>query len=117
MKCEFKTSKTEINFLDTTMFNVHNKLGTKVYVNQSKDSYLRNKLEHPNSIKRGIFYSQALRFNKICYNRSDLRNSCKRLLKGANAELKVSLYVCVHIKTIPSKFPFLNPDNSRVICP
>ena len=32
---------------------------------------------------RGIFYSQALRFNKICYNRSDLRNSCKRLLKGA----------------------------------
>ena len=31
-------------------------------------------------IKKSITYSHALRFNKICYNRSDLHNNCKRLL-------------------------------------
>ena len=35
---------------------------------------------NPNSTKKSIANSQALRFNKICYNRSDLHNNCKRLL-------------------------------------
>ena len=49
---------------------------TKVYVKPTdRQSYLHNKLEHPNSTKRGIVYSEALRFNK-----SDLNNDCKRLL-------------------------------------
>ena len=30
--------------------------------------------------KKSIAYSQTLRFNKICYNRSDLHNNCERLL-------------------------------------
>ena len=59
-------SKTEINFLDTTVFKVDNKLRTKLYVKPTNiQSYL---------------HSHALRFNKICYNRSDLHNNCKRLL-------------------------------------
>ena len=33
-----------------------------------------------NSTKKSIAYSQAFRFNKICYNRSDLHNNCKRFL-------------------------------------
>ena len=33
-----------------------------------------------------------------------------------NADLKISLYVCVHIKRIPWKFRILNPQESRVIC-
>ena len=33
-----------------------------------------------------------------------------------NADLKISLYVCVHIKKLPWKFRILNPKNSRVIC-
>ena len=45
-----------------------------------RQSYLHSKSEHPNSTKKSIAHSQALRFNKICYSRSDLRNSCKRLL-------------------------------------
>ena len=54
---------------------------TKVYVKPTdRQSYLHNKWEHPNSTKRGIVYSQALRFNKVCCNRSDLNNDCKRLL-------------------------------------
>ena len=74
-------SKTEINFLDTTGFKVDNKLRTKLYVKPTdRQSYLHSKSEHPNSTKKSIAYSQALRFNKICYNRSDLHNNCTRLL-------------------------------------
>ena len=74
-------SQTEINFLDTTIFEVDNKLRTKVYIKPTdRQSYLHSKLEHPNSTKKSIAYSQALRFNKIWYNRSDLHNNCERLL-------------------------------------
>ena len=74
-------SKTEINFLDTTVFTVDNKLQTKLHVKPTdRQSYLHSKSEHPNSSKKSISYNQALRFNKICCNRSDLRNNCKRLL-------------------------------------
>ena len=44
-----------------------------------RHSYLHSKLEHPNSTKKSIAYSQALGFSKIC-NRSDLHNNCKGLL-------------------------------------
>ena len=43
-------------------------------------SYLHSKSEHPNSTKKSLANSQVLRFNEICYNRSDLHNNCKRLL-------------------------------------
>ena len=33
-----------------------------------------------------------------------------------NADLKISLYVCVHIDAIPWKIHILKPENSRVIC-
>ena len=74
-------SKAEINFLDTIVFKVNNKLRTKLYIKPTdRQSYLHSKSEHPNSTKKSIAYSQPLRFNKICYNRSDLHNNCKRLL-------------------------------------
>ena len=63
------------------MFKVYNKLRIKVYVKPTdRQSYLHSKSEHPNSTKKSIAYSQALRFNKICYNKSHLHNNCKRLL-------------------------------------
>ena len=34
-----------------------------------------------------------------------------------NADLKISLFVLIHIKVIPWKFWILNPKNSRVIRP
>ena len=78
---EYEMCKTEINFLDTTVFKVDNKLRNKLYVKPTdRQSYLHRKPEHPNSTKKNIACSQALRFNKICYNRSDLHNNCKRLL-------------------------------------
>ena len=64
---ECEMSKTEINFLDTKVFKVNNKLRTKLYVKPTdRQSYLQRKSEHPNSTKKSIAYSQALRFNKIC---------------------------------------------------
>ena len=74
-------SKTEINFLNTTVFKVDNKLQTKLYLTPTdRKSYLHFKSEHPNSTKESITYSQAIRFKKNCYSRSALDNNCKRLL-------------------------------------
>ena len=83
IKFEYEMSKSGINFLDNTEFKVSNKLRTKLYVKPTdRQIYLHGKSEHPNSTKKSITYSQALRFNKICYNRSDLHNNCKRLLNA-----------------------------------
>ena len=67
-------SKTDINFLVITVFKVENKLRTKVYViptsrsgktksDQIKPTNGHSKSKHPNSTKKCIDYSQALRFN------------------------------------------------------
>ena len=53
IKYEFEMSKTEINFLDTTVFKRDNKLRTKVYVKPTnRQSYLHSKSEHPNLTKK-----------------------------------------------------------------
>ena len=81
IKFEYEMSKTGISFLDTTVFKIANKLRSKVYVKPiDRQSHLHSKSEHLNSTKKSIAYSQALRFNKICYNRGDLHNNYKRLL-------------------------------------
>ena len=73
--------KTKINSLNTIVFKVDNKLRTKVYVKPTdRQSLLHSKSEHPNSTKKNIAYSQALRFNKVSYNRNNFHNNCKRLL-------------------------------------
>ena len=43
----------------------------------------------------------------------------KQLIKGAHTKsnLKISLYVRVHMKIIPLKLQILNPKNSQVTCP
>ena len=45
---------------------------------------------------------------------------CQSLIgcwRYTNADLKISLYVCVHLKTRTWKFRILNPKNFWVICP
>ena len=39
-----------------------------------------------------------------------------QIKRYTNADLKISLYVCVNIKAIPSKFRIPNPKNYRVFC-
>ena len=49
IKFEYEMSKIEINFLDTTVFKVDNKLRTKVYVKPTKRKVIyHSKSEHPN---------------------------------------------------------------------
>ena len=53
-------SKTEINFLDTTVFKLDNKLRTKLYIKTTdRQSYLHSKSEHLNSTKKSIAYSHS----------------------------------------------------------
>ena len=76
IKFEYEMSKTKINSLNAIVFKVDNKLRTKVYVKPTD----RQSQLHPNSTEKNIAYSQALRFNKVSYNRNNLHNNCKRLL-------------------------------------
>ena len=52
----------------------------KCMSNQPNQSCSHSKSEHHNSTKKSIAYSQVLRCNKFCCNRSDHHNNCKRLL-------------------------------------
>ena len=53
IKFEYEMSKIEINFLDTIVFKVDNKLRIKLYAKPTdRQSYLRSKSEHPNSTKK-----------------------------------------------------------------
>ena len=89
------------------MSRVDNKLRTKVYVKPTdRQNYLHDKSEHPNSTKKSIVYSQALRFNKIRYNSSNLHKNYKRLLntltkRGYNKTDTTTQINCVI--TIPRK--------------
>ena len=73
MKFEFYYSKTSINFLDTTIrFDKTNNLESTLFVKESdictplhSDSY------HPDNCKRGIIYSQALRYRRIITNKKN----------------------------------------------
>ena len=57
-------SKTEINFLDTTVFKVD--LRSKVYVKPTdRQTYLHSKSVHPNSTKKSIVNSQLLGSIKV----------------------------------------------------
>ena len=94
IKFEYEMTKTEINFLDTTVFKVNNKLRTKQYVKPTdRQSYLHSKSEHPNSAKKSIAYSQALMFNKVCYNRSDLHNNCKWLITDTTTQINRAITI------------------------
>ena len=57
IKCEYKMSKTKINFLNITVFKVDNKLWTKnnVYVQPThRQSNLHSKSKYPNSTKKAL---------------------------------------------------------------
>ena len=61
----------------------------------------------------GVVVFKLLSRKVLFINRKYNRN-CSRY---TNADLKISLYVWVHIKTVTWKFRILNPRNSGIICP
>ena len=63
------------------MFQVDNKLQTKVYVKPTeRHTYLHSKSEHPYSTKEDIAYNHVSGLSKICYNRRNHHNNCKQLI-------------------------------------
>ena len=62
-------------------------------------------------LRKIIAYSQVLRFNKICYFRSDLHSNCKRLLNTfskrgynkADATTQINRAITVPINELPNK--------------
>ena len=68
IKFDFNFSNKEINFLDAAVYKTQSgKLETKLYRKESnRQAYLHRKSEHPESLKRSIPFSQALRLLHIC---------------------------------------------------
>ena len=60
-------SKTQINFLDVTVYLEDRKIKTDLYVKPTDThQYLHSSSCHPYHCKKGIPYSQTLRLNRIC---------------------------------------------------
>ena len=70
IKFEWKYSKTEVNFLDTTVKIENNgNLSTKLYRKPTdRNAYLHYNSYHPMKQKENIPYGQFLRAKKICSN-------------------------------------------------
>ena len=77
----FLIKNKEINFLDTVVHKTQSgKLETKLYSKESdRQAYLHRKLEHPESLKRSIPFSQAVRFRRICSTNIEFQDSCDKL--------------------------------------
>ena len=82
IKFDFNFSNKEINFLDTIVYykTQSGQLETKIYRKESnRKAYLHGKSEHPESLKRSIPFSQALRLRHICSTNSEFQDSCDKL--------------------------------------
>ena len=78
---EFNFSNKEINFLDTVVYKTQSgKLETKLYKKESdRQAYLHRESEHPESLKRSIPFSQALRVRHICSTNNEFQDNCHKL--------------------------------------
>ena len=82
IKFDFKFSKTNIEFLDTTVHKnkEQNKLLTTVYCKPTdRRNFLHYTSAHPRSLIKSIPYSQALRLKKICAETSKLSKNLQVL--------------------------------------
>ena len=82
IKFDFKFSKTNIEFLDSTVYKnkEQNKLLTTVYCKPTdRRNFLHYTSAHPRSLIKSIPYSQALRLKKICAETSELSKNLQVL--------------------------------------
>ena len=74
--------KTSINFFDVTVSVAEGVIETDLYVNPTgSHQYLLSSSCHPFYCKKGIPYSQALRFNRICSDNEFFYQRCNDLEK------------------------------------
>ena len=83
IKFDAKYSKTSIEFLDTRIYkSPEGKLQTTLYTKPTdRQSYLHSKSYHPQSCKRSIAYSQALRIRRICSENDEFNKHSENLMK------------------------------------
>ena len=81
IKYDFNFSNKELNFLDTVVYKTQSgKLETNLYRKESdRQAYLHRKSENPESLKRSILFSQALRLRRICSTNNEFQDSCDKL--------------------------------------
>ena len=78
---DFNFSNKEINFLGTVVYKTQSgKLETKLYRKESdRQAYFHGKSEHPESLKRSMPFSQALRLRRICSTNNESQDSFDKL--------------------------------------
>ena len=87
IKFSHKQSHTSINFLETTILLTEQRtLQSILYIKPAdKGLLLHHASHHPTACKKGIIYSQALRYQRIITNDHDLRQHLQRLHKILSA--------------------------------
>ena len=80
IKFDYKYSREKIEFLDTTVKLLNNKLTTTLYTKPTdRRAYLHAQSYHPSSTKRSIAFSQATRIRRICTMDEDFRSNAETL--------------------------------------
>ena len=72
LKFTYESSKTSIPLLDLRVNLPSRGLSTDLHIKSTdRHQFLHYTLSHPDHTKHTIIYSQALRINRICSNKSD----------------------------------------------
>ena len=83
IKFDYEISKTEINFLDLTIYkDSKGMLATKLYTKPTdRQAYLHKNSAHPSHQKKSIPYGQALRIKRICSEEKEFKKASDDLPK------------------------------------
>ena len=82
IKFDCQYSRESVNFLDTTVKVVNNKLTTTLFTKPTdRRAYLHTRSYHPTSTKKAIAYSQAARIRRICSDINDFWKHANQLKK------------------------------------
>ena len=83
IKFSHQQSRTSINFLDTTiLLTTQRTLQSTLYIKPTdKSLLLHHSSHHPTACKKGVIYSQALRYRRIITDNDELRSHLSRLHK------------------------------------
>ena len=81
IKFDYEYSLTSVNFLDTTIYiNNNNNLESQLYIKPTdKTLLLHNTSFHPDACKRGIIYSQTLRYRRLITDDTKLNTQLQKL--------------------------------------
>ena len=107
---DMKTNRT-LNNLTTFQIQLDN---FKSSLRKQFSSFKQSPVAEVSKTPQKIYF---VNWKNIFFLHEELKSKNTVINLINNADLKISLYVCVHIKTIPWKFRILNPENSRVVCP